>query len=172
VPAPRAGGAQRRADRRQHGAVGAVAGGVRGAGAAAAGGGVGGRSPGSGPTSHVQSPTSARLQPCRSRPFSGGEGGPGVRAWDFGRGTWDVEVWRDDAVAAGAQFLVNLTDDGWFGDTALPAQHLQATVLRAVEARRWRVRASNSGISAIIDPTGEVVPARLRARGGRSARRL
>lgn len=65
----------------------------------------------------------------------------------------------NELVAAGAQFLVNVTDDGWFGDTGLPAQHLQATVLRAVETRRWLVRASNSGISAVVDPTGAVVTA-------------
>jgi len=60
-------------------------------------------------------------------------------------------------VRDGAAFLVNLTDDGWFGDTAGPYQHLQAATLRAVETRRWLVRASNSGVSAFVDPTGQVV---------------
>jgi len=60
-------------------------------------------------------------------------------------------------VRDGAGFLVNITDDGWFGDTAGPYQHLAAARLRAVETRRWLVRASNSGISAYVDPTGEIV---------------
>lgn len=61
------------------------------------------------------------------------------------------------AVRSGAGFLVNVTDDGWFGDTDEPYQHLNATVLRAVETRRWLVRASNSGISALVDPSGAVM---------------
>jgi len=60
-------------------------------------------------------------------------------------------------VRDGAEFLVNVTDDGWFGDTAEAYQHLQAATMRAVETRRWLVRASNSGISASIDPTGRIV---------------
>lgn len=60
-------------------------------------------------------------------------------------------------VRAGAGVLVNLTDDGWLAGTAAPALHLQAMRLRAVETRRWLLRASNSGISAVIDPRGELV---------------
>jgi apolipoprotein N-acyltransferase len=60
-------------------------------------------------------------------------------------------------VREGAGVLVNLTDDSWFNGTIAPAQHLQAVVLRAVETRRWLVRASNSGVSAIVDPTGRIV---------------
>jgi apolipoprotein N-acyltransferase len=58
---------------------------------------------------------------------------------------------------AGASVLVNITDDGWLGATFAPYQHLRAGILRAVESRRWLLRASNSGISAIIDPTGQPV---------------
>jgi apolipoprotein N-acyltransferase len=65
--------------------------------------------------------------------------------------------WFNAAVREGAQFLVNITDDGWFGDTAAARQHLNAAILRAVETRRWLVRASNSGISAVVDPSGRVV---------------
>ncbi len=61
------------------------------------------------------------------------------------------------AVREGAEFLVNITDDGWFGDTAGPYEHLEAATLGAVETRRWLVRASNSGVSAFIDPTGTTV---------------
>jgi apolipoprotein N-acyltransferase len=60
-------------------------------------------------------------------------------------------------VRQGANVLINLTDDGWFNGTIAPAQHLRAVVLRAVETRRWLVRASNSGVSAIVDPTGRIV---------------
>jgi apolipoprotein N-acyltransferase len=65
--------------------------------------------------------------------------------------------WFNQAVRDGAALLVNVTDDGWFGDSATPEQHLELTRLRAVETRRWLVRASNSGISAFIDPRGEIV---------------
>ncbi len=63
----------------------------------------------------------------------------------------------NEAVRRGAGVLINITDDGWFGDTAEPYQHLNATILRAVETRRWLARASNSAISAFIDPSGEIV---------------
>jgi apolipoprotein N-acyltransferase len=58
--------------------------------------------------------------------------------------------------AAGARVLVNVTNDAWFGRTAAPWQHVQHSLLRAVENRRWVVRVANSGISAIIDPFGRV----------------
>jgi len=60
-------------------------------------------------------------------------------------------------VRDGAEFLINITDDGWFGDSAAPYQHLDAVTMRAVETRRWLVRASNSGVSVFVDPTGRVV---------------
>jgi len=58
--------------------------------------------------------------------------------------------------AGGARLLINVTNDAWFGRTAAPLQHFQHIILRAVENRRWIVRVANSGISAIIDPLGEV----------------
>jgi apolipoprotein N-acyltransferase len=63
----------------------------------------------------------------------------------------------NERVRHGAEFLVNITDDSWFAGTSVPYGHLEAATLRAVETRRWLVRASNSGISAFIDPTGRVV---------------
>ena len=63
----------------------------------------------------------------------------------------------NDAVRQGATFLLNITDDGWFGKSREPYQHLNGTIMRAIETRRWLVRASNSGVSAVIDPSGEVV---------------
>lgn len=62
-------------------------------------------------------------------------------------------------VRRAAGVLVNLTDDGWFASANAAAQHLELTRLRAVETRRWLVRASNSGISAFIDPSGRVAAA-------------
>ncbi|MGA1796419.1 MAG: apolipoprotein N-acyltransferase [bacterium] len=60
-------------------------------------------------------------------------------------------------VREGADFLVNLTNDAWFGDTAAPYQHFDMACMRAVENRVWLARAANTGISAIVDPWGRVV---------------
>lgn len=68
-----------------------------------------------------------------------------------------IPVWFNPSVRHGAELLVNVTDDTWLGGSIAPAQHLEMTRLRAVETRRWLLRASNSGISAVIDPTGEFV---------------
>jgi apolipoprotein N-acyltransferase len=59
-----------------------------------------------------------------------------------------------DTVHAGAQYLAIVTDDAWFGQSDGPAQHAQATTLRAVETGRWIVRAAATGISGIIGPDG------------------
>jgi apolipoprotein N-acyltransferase len=59
-------------------------------------------------------------------------------------------------VRHGAQFLVNITNDAWFGDSPASYQHLSMVVFRAVENRLPIVRAANTGISAVIDPTGRL----------------
>ncbi|MBN1457936.1 MAG: apolipoprotein N-acyltransferase [Armatimonadetes bacterium] len=56
----------------------------------------------------------------------------------------------------GAQLLVIITNDAWFGRTAAAAQHQQIAVLRAVETHRWVVRAASTGISCFISPEGRV----------------
>ena len=57
----------------------------------------------------------------------------------------------------GAELLVNITNDAWFGATSAPFQHFSMAVFRAVETRLYLVRAANTGISAIIDPQGQIV---------------
>lgn len=56
-----------------------------------------------------------------------------------------------------ADFLVNASNDGWFGDSLAPHQHLQMAQMRAVESGRYMLRATNTGISAVIDPVGRLV---------------
>ena len=58
---------------------------------------------------------------------------------------------------AASELLVNITNDAWFGTTSAPYQHLSMAVFRAVETRLYLVRAANTGISAIVDPTGKIV---------------
>jgi apolipoprotein N-acyltransferase len=57
----------------------------------------------------------------------------------------------------GAQLLVNISNDGWFGHTAAPYQHLNQARMRAIENRRWLLRDTNTGITSVIDPYGRVV---------------
>lgn len=56
-----------------------------------------------------------------------------------------------------ADLLVNITNDAWFGKTSAPYQHLSMTIFRSIETRLYLVRAANTGISAVIDPTGKIV---------------
>jgi apolipoprotein N-acyltransferase len=56
----------------------------------------------------------------------------------------------------GAEVLVNVSDDGWYGDTSAPWQHLNMARMRAVENRRWILRDTNNGVTAVIDPYGRV----------------
>jgi len=59
-------------------------------------------------------------------------------------------------VQGGADFLVNITNDAWYGPTSAPRQHLAQATLRAVENRVPLVRAANTGISALIGPDGRI----------------
>ncbi len=60
-------------------------------------------------------------------------------------------------VGAGAEFLVNISNDDWFGARAAVMQHLHAALLAAVEHRRALIRVTNTGITAVVAPTGAVV---------------
>ena len=62
-----------------------------------------------------------------------------------------------DWVVAGANVLVNLTNDAWYGKSSAPYQSWAMTVFRAVETRRSLVRSANTGISGMVDPLGRVV---------------
>ena len=53
----------------------------------------------------------------------------------------------------GAQVLVNISDDGWYGDTSAPWEHLDMVRMRAIENQRWLLRATNTGLTASIDPS-------------------
>ncbi len=57
----------------------------------------------------------------------------------------------------GSQVFVNVTNDAWFGESAAPFQHLLMARMRAIENRRYLLRAANNGISAVIDPRGRVI---------------
>ncbi|MFP4475122.1 MAG: apolipoprotein N-acyltransferase [Desulfatibacillaceae bacterium] len=59
--------------------------------------------------------------------------------------------------AAGADLLVTITNDAWFGTSSAPYQHFSMSVLRAVENRRSVVRAANTGISGFVAPNGEML---------------
>ena len=55
--------------------------------------------------------------------------------------------------------LVNISDDGWYGDTSAPWQHLNMVRMRAIENHRWVLRATNTGVTAAINPYGRVTAA-------------
>ena len=59
----------------------------------------------------------------------------------------------------GADVLVNISNDGWYGDTSAPWEHLNMVRMRAIENHRWVLRATNTGVTAAIDPYGRVVEA-------------
>lgn len=60
-----------------------------------------------------------------------------------------------ELVRHGANVLTNITNDAWYGVSSAPYQHMALSVFRAVENRRFLIRATNTGVSAIISPTGK-----------------
>jgi apolipoprotein N-acyltransferase len=66
----------------------------------------------------------------------------------------------------GAQVFVNISNDGWYGDSGAYAQHLNQTRMRAIENNRWILSATNTGVTASIDPWGRLaarIPRKVRA---------
>ncbi|HTC34609.1 MAG TPA: apolipoprotein N-acyltransferase, partial [Bryobacteraceae bacterium] len=59
-------------------------------------------------------------------------------------------------VKEGANLLVNISNDGYFGHSAAREQHLEIARMRAVENSRWLIRSTNDGITAVVDPAGNV----------------
>jgi apolipoprotein N-acyltransferase len=59
--------------------------------------------------------------------------------------------------AGGAELLINTSNDGWFGRSAAPAQHMMMARVRAVENRRWLLRDTNNGFTVDVDPYGRIV---------------
>ena len=60
------------------------------------------------------------------------------------------------SVDLGAQVLVNISNDGWYGDSGAYAQHLNQTRMRAIENDRWLLSATDTGVTAAIDPWGRI----------------
>jgi apolipoprotein N-acyltransferase len=58
---------------------------------------------------------------------------------------------------SGAELLINVSNDGWFGRSSAPAQHLMMARVRAVENRRWLLRDTNNGYTVDVDPYGRIV---------------
>jgi apolipoprotein N-acyltransferase len=61
------------------------------------------------------------------------------------------------ATLAGAEVLLNILNDAWYGNTAAPYQHQALALWRAIENRRYLLRGSNTGVTSIIDPAGRIV---------------
>jgi apolipoprotein N-acyltransferase len=92
------------------------------------------------------------------------EAGERVNTFDLGWQRLGTFICYESAIphlvrqfpALGASVLVNLTNDGYFGNTAAREQHLSLVRMRAAENRRWILRSTNDGITASIDPAGRV----------------
>ncbi len=68
--------------------------------------------------------------------------------------------------ADGANLLINISNDGWFGRSAAAQQHLLMARVRAIENRRWMLRVTNNGFTASVDPYGRIfepLPSDVRA---------
>lgn len=85
------------------------------------------------------------------------DGGEGVRLLPFI--CYEIIFPRENGVAVDTNLIINVTNDGWFGDTPGPYQHFRQAQVRAVMLGLPMVRAANNGISGLIDPHGRIVDA-------------
>ena len=53
--------------------------------------------------------------------------------------------------------IINISEDGWFGKSIGPKQHFSHSIFRAIESGKYLIRSANNGISAFINPKGEVI---------------
>ena len=84
---------------------------------------------------------------------------PEIRGHRFGVAICSEAIYAEliaAQVRRGATFLVNMANDGWFGDRPAGAQHAAAVALRAVESRRFLVRVTSTGVSMVVAPSGVV----------------
>lgn len=102
----------------------------------------------------------------------------GISSWNIGDGAKNFEIIREnDTISVGtaiciesiypnyiaeftklgAEFLVVITNDSWYGYSSGPFQHQAFSVLRAIENRKYIVRVANGGISTVINPKGETL---------------
>src|SRR5207245_10704634 len=103
-----------------------------------------------------------RRVPGRARWSGGFAPGRDLPVYGTGIGRFGVLICYESAFEdlprgyrrAGADFLVNITNDAWFGRSAGPYQHASHLVLRAIETRLGIARAANDGISEFVDPLG------------------
>jgi apolipoprotein N-acyltransferase len=87
------------------------------------------------------------------RPLEGADQHPGVFICYESIFPDEVRQFADQ----GAQVFVNISNDGWYGDSGAYAQHLNQTRMRAIENNRWLLSATDTGVTASIDPWGRVV---------------
>jgi apolipoprotein N-acyltransferase len=96
--------------------------------------------------------------------FGGFAVGEPAGIYDLGPGPFGVIICYESAFedltrryrALGADYVANITNDAWFGETSAPRQHLAHLVMRAIENRVGVARAANTGISGFVDPLGRI----------------
>ena len=96
--------------------------------------------------------------------FGGFEAGDSLPVYRIAQGSFGVLICYESTFEdlarryrkGGADFLVNITNDAWYGRSTAPAQHASHLVMRAIETRVGIARAANSGISEFVDPLGRV----------------
>lgn len=72
-----------------------------------------------------------------------------------------VPLLAREATARGAEVLINQTNDAWFGNTVAPYQHHMIASFRAIENRRFLLRSTNTGVTAVVDPMGRTLASLL-----------